>query len=342
MTRILFFLTALLLPAAAMIAAEPAPQRYDFSKRASEIDPRTREHPEIDFVFKDAKGKAMDLQHAAVDTRVPSRGKLVIWLMDYNAGLFDHIAGYGMHGIQVSYANRWFGKLKIENDDGKAVGNVRLEAATGEDFSPLVIIPKPDSIMERSLQFVKWLAKENPPGKWEQFLTADGNGLRWDKVILAGISHGSTTAARFAIYQKVDRVVMFSGPRDNTEDWQGLPSATPANRYFGFSHVLDGGWVGYHYCRSWQLLKMNDYGPIINVDEAKPPYGNTRRLITNCDVKNDAKRAHGTVVPGGAANKDATGKYIHEDVWKYLFTQPVEETGTKVPADPDCKMEQRK
>lgn len=324
-------------------AADAAAQRYDLEKRASEIDPLCREHPEIEFLFADAKGKVMDLQHATIDTRVPSQGKLVIWLMDHNAGLFERVASYGMHGIQVSYANRWFSGVKKENlNDGKSLGDIRLEAATGEDHSPLVTIPKPDGMMERSRQFVLWLTKENPLGKWGQFLTADGSGLRWDKVIICGISHGSTTAARFAIHQQVDRVVMFSGPRDNTDTWQGLPSATPANRYFGFSHVLDGGWVGDHYCRSWQLLKLQDYGPIVNVDDRKPPYGNTRRLITNCEVKNDAGRAHTSVVPGGTAEKNADGTYRLEAVWRYLFTHPVDQTGAAVPMDADCVMDQRK
>jgi hypothetical protein len=323
-------------------AADAVPQRYDLSKRASEIDPRAKEHPEIDFLFKDEKGKVQDLQHATVDTRVPSRGRLVIWLMGHNAGLFERISGYGLHGIEVHYANRWFSKLTKEQlADGESIGKIRLEAATGEDVSPLVAIPKPDSIMERSLQFVKWLARENPQGRWEQFLTPDGNGLLWEKVILSGISHGSTTAARFAIHQKVDRVVMFSGPRDNTEHWQGLPSATPANRFFGFTHVLDGGWVGDHYCRSWQLLKMHQFGPLVNVEHAAPPYSNSRRLITDSDVKQDGKRAHTTVVPGGTAGKDAEGKFIHEAVWRYLFTHPVEEVGESTPMDPACKMDQR-
>jgi len=323
-------------------ADDQTPRRHDLAARASEIDPRTREHPDIDFVFSDEKGKSRDLQHAVVDTRVPSGGRLVIWLMDHNAGLFERISGYGLHGIQVAYANRWFSKLtKEQHSDGVSIGRIRLEAATGEDHSPLVDIPKPDGIMERSLQFVKWLAKENPEGRWEQFLSPDGDGLLWDKVILSGISHGSTTAARFAIHQRVDRVVMFSGPRDNTETWQGMDSATPSNRFFGFTHVLDGGWVADHYCRSWQLLRLHQHGPIVNVDEAKPPYGGTRRLITNSDVQNDGGRAHTTVVPGGSAGKDAGGGFIHEDVWRYLFTHPVDVTGPAVPLDADCEMDQR-
>jgi len=335
-----FVLFAGLMTGAKSGAADPNPQRYDLTKRASEIDPRASEHPEIGFVFADTKGKVMDLQHAVVDTRIKSQGKLVIWLMGHNGSLFERISGYGLHGIQVSYANNWFGGIKKEQiTNDHILGDIRLEAATGEDHSPLVNVPLADGMMGRSLQFVKWLMKENPQGEWQHFLTADGNGLLWDKVIMSGISHGSTTSARFAMYKKVDRVVMFSGPRDNNQSWQDAPSATPANRFFGFTHVLDGGWVGDHYCRSWQLLKMHNHGPLINVEDTKPPYSNTRRLITNADVKNDAGRAHNAPVPGSGSPKDVDGKYIYEPVWFYLFNQPVDQFGPAVQLDTDCKME---
>ena len=312
-------------------------KRFELTARASEIDPRAKPHPEIDFVFE-SKGKPADVQHASVDTRVKAKGKLVIWLMGHSAGLFERVNRFGLHAIRVHYANGWFGKFGNSSPgaDGQQNGHIRLEAATGEDFSPLVEIPKPDGMMERSFQFVKWLSKNNPEGKWEQFITADGKGIDWSKVIISGSSHGSTTAARFAKHQAVDRVVMFCGPRDQYETWQSLPSATPANRFFGFSHVLDGGWSGDHYCRSWELLGLHAFGPIVNVDQVKPPYQNTRRLITDADVKGDDKRAHSCVVPGGASPKAADGSFLHEAVWEYLFTQPVDQTGLAVPQDPDC------
>lgn len=151
---------------------------------------------------------------------------------------------------------------------------------------------------ERAFQFVKHLAKTHPQGKWEQFIAADGAGLDWAKVIISGASHGATSAARFAVHQRVDRVVMLCGPRDQLETWQGFPSATPANRFFGFSHVLDTGWTGDHYCRSWQMLGLHAFGPITDVDATTAPFGNSRRLITKFDVKGDAKRAHSSVQPG--------------------------------------------
>ncbi|MDB6006881.1 MAG: hypothetical protein JWR15_3868, partial [Prosthecobacter sp.] len=189
-------LTCLLALSLSLNAAET------ISKRASEIDPRAKEHPEIDFVFTDKKGKPQDLQNASVDTSVKLQGKLVIWLMGHNAQLFERLNSYGLHAIQPHYANKWFGIIPSDKrDSGKVLGDIRLEATTGEDHSDLVSIPQPDGMMERSFQFVKWLAKEKPAGKWEQFISEDGKGLRWDKVIVSGASHGATTSARFAKHQ---------------------------------------------------------------------------------------------------------------------------------------------
>jgi hypothetical protein len=301
--------------------------KVELSVRASAINPDTKEHPEINYTFTKVKDKYQDMQHAIVDTSVPSRDRLVIWLMGYNRELSEYLSSLGLHLIQPHYANRWFSTVPKEtHDTGECLGNIRLEAAIGEDHSPLVDIPKPDGLAARSLSFVKWLAMENPQGKWERFLNGDQSALRWDKVILSGISHGSTTSARFAKYQKVARVVAFSGPRDQLESWQSLESATPANRYFGFTHVLDKGWTAKHYCRSWQMLGLAEYGPIVNVEEKNAPYGNSRRLITDFDVDGNANKAHGIVV---RANR-------WQIVWKYLFTHPVTQVGKPVSKDPEC------
>ena len=318
---------------------DPQPQQYRLTARASEIDDRVQAHPEIEFLIDLPNGKPADIEHASVDTRVSPKGQLVIWLMGPNEQLFDRLNSYGLHAIRVHYANKWFPICCREIPVGEQCrGNVRLEAATGQDFSDDVQIPKPDGMMERSFQFVKWLIQNHPQGKWEQFLNDDGTGLDWEKVIISGSSHGSTTAARFAKHQKVVRVVALCGPRDQFQTWQSLPSATPANRYFGFSHVLDTGWTEDHYCRSWELLGMHEFGPIVNVDRSQPPFQNTRRLVTDFDVQGDAKVAHSSVQPGKRAFQDpVTGKYRHEQVWKYLYTHPVKVVGDAVPMDERCR-----
>jgi hypothetical protein len=331
-------------PAAAPLTyADPSPKAYDLSARASEIDPRAQAHPEIDFVFE-KNGKPADTERASVDTRVGPQGKLVVWLMGYNQALFERVNSYGLHAIQVSYANGWFAKLNKEPSpaDEQHLGKIRLEATTGINASEAVEIPVPDSMQERAHQFVRWLVKNNPQGRWEYFLNADGRGLDWSKVIICGSSHGATSSARFAIQQRVDRCVMFCGPRDQYESWQGLPSATPANRFFGYSHTLDSGWSGDHYPRSWILLGLNKFGPVVNTDEAKPPYGNSRRLITSADVKGDANRAHGYVTPNAKSSpRDASGNYAQDDVWRYLFTHPVDAVGAPVPPESATRMNLR-
>ena len=325
-----------------LVYHDPAPQRYQFTARASELDPEAKPHPEIGFVFE-KDGKPADLQQAVVDTRVAPQGMLVIWLMGHSSPLFDRLADYGFHALRVHYANGWFGQFGDQSprEEDEFLGKIRLEAATGEDFSPVVQIPKADGMMERARQMVKWLATENPQGGWQHFLTDDQQSLRWDRVIVSGSSHGSTTAARFAKHQKVARVVMFCGPRDQYEPWQALPSATPANRFFAFTHVLDTGWSGDHYCRSWEMLQLHQFGPIVNVDQSQPPYQHSRRLVTDADVNGDERRAHSSVVPGRAAVKNAEGEFVHEAVWRYLFTQPVDQVGEAVPADPDCEHDQQ-
>lgn len=301
--------------------------KVELSVRAREINPDTKEHPDINYTFTKVKDKYQDMQHAIVDTNVPSRDRLVIWLMSYNSELSEYLASLGLHLIQPHYANRWFSTVPKEtHDTGECLGDIRLEAATGEDHSPLVKIPKPDGLVARSLKFVQWLVKENPQGEWGRFLNEKQTDLLWDKVILSGSSHGSTTSARFAKHQKVARVVAFSGPRDQLESWQSLPSATPANRYFGFTHVLDKGWTAKHYCRSWEMLGLAEYGPVVNIEERKAPYRNSRRLITDFDVDGNANKAHGIVVRGDR----------WQIVWKYLFTHPVDEVGKPVAKDPDC------
>ena len=74
---------------------------------------------------------------------------------------------------------------------------------------------------------------------------------------------------------------------------------------------------------------LNAFGPIIDVDTAKPPYGNSRRLTTNLDVGGSAKRAHGIVTP-------AKDDPLFEDVWRYLFTHSVDQVGAPVAIDPAC------
>jgi hypothetical protein len=47
------------------------------------------------------------------------------------------------------------------------------------------------------------------------------------------------------------------------------------------------------------------------------------------------------VTPSKGSPKDAQGRPLQEDVWKYLFTSDVEKVGAAVPAEAGVKMDQR-
>lgn len=269
-------------------------------------------------------GKATDLQAALAPTSHPAsphaeRGQLVLWLMNEPKELFHYLANQGFHCMQIHYAREWFKALSTQaQGDPEFLGNIRLEAATGHDFSPAVAIPVADSIMERARQFLIWLARQQPDEHWQQFLDPQQQ-VRWDRVVLSGISHGATTAARFAKHQAVARVVLFAGPRDQEETWQRLPSATPIERIFAFSHVLDGGWTQHHYDRSWQLMGLTQFGAPVVVEDSSPPYAGSHCLLSHADVQNQAERAHAAIIPGSKAIKKPDGSDLHVPVWDYLF-----------------------
>ncbi len=305
---------------------DPEPQSYKLTERASVIDPRCKDHPEIGFSRINQKGREADGEWGVVDTRVAPRGKLVIWMMGGGGDLPKFTSSYGMHTIGVSYARGWFGKIAMGDQPKNSwVGDIRLEATTGEDFSPLVEIPKPDGFEERSVQLVKWLEKENPQGNWGWFLNKDGSDLRWDEtVILSGLSHGATSAARFAMHRKVNRVILFTGPRDQDQDWQAGESATPPERIFAFAHMKDGGMKDHQYDRSWEMMGLNKLGAIMDVDTVAPPYGNSRQLTT--DFGKSRLRVHNGVYPGNYSWREDV-KWVHAPVWEYLFTHDIDEVG---------------
>ena len=65
MLRFSILLAVTLLGISPTLSAETKPQLYKLQARASEIDPRAKEHPEIAFVSS-KKGKPEDIQNACV------------------------------------------------------------------------------------------------------------------------------------------------------------------------------------------------------------------------------------------------------------------------------------
>jgi hypothetical protein len=93
---------------------EPKIKPYvEFTSRASQIDPRTKAYPQIDFLLE-KEGKPADIQHACRPSGVASKGKLVVWFMGHSPELFHFLADEGFHVLRVHYANGWFNRFGKE------------------------------------------------------------------------------------------------------------------------------------------------------------------------------------------------------------------------------------
>jgi hypothetical protein len=209
----------------------------------------------------------------------------------------------GFHVFTPCY-NSYYGVGNCGTD----IGGCRLEAFEGVDHSPVVNIQPPNAIEPRIVAAMKYLQMKDPGGAWSYFL--DGSKPRWGRIIIAGISHGASSAAVIGGVRNVERVVSLSGPLDTNQAWLKKVPLTPLQRFYGFTHTGDPQHSGHLAA----YATMNLPGAVTSIDGATPPYGDSHRLKTSAT----ATDPHSSTGPGGASPKLA-GMYVFLPVWKYLF-----------------------
>jgi hypothetical protein len=100
-----------------------------------------------------------------------------------------------------------------------------------------------ESIVNRLIKLLAYLDREDPQQNWASYL--DKGMPNWSRIALAGQSQGAGMAAYIAKRQAVARVILFSSPWDFVAPngrfqmmapWLAIPSATPAERWFGGYH----------------------------------------------------------------------------------------------------------
>jgi hypothetical protein len=259
----------------------------------------------------DAAVKALGQQRAFLDTRVPARGQLVVFLhgagSNESCGPAEHLrllAGYGFHVFSPCYVADY----GVENC-GSDIRGCRLEAFEGIDHHPYVQIAPADGIERRIARGLRHLDTLQPEARWGDFL-ADADRPDWTRIVLTGHSHGASTAALIGKVRRLDRIVMLAGPYDPDQAWLAEAPLTAVDRYYGLSHVGDPQHPGH--LAAFAALGLP--GPVVDVDRAAPPYGDSHRLITAVasDTPHSAVRA-GSVSPRVGAS------FALEPAWRYLY-----------------------
>jgi len=284
-------------------------------RRAIKVDATDPRRHDFTFTAKQADAAAtqsLGTQGAYLDTRVKPAGKLVVYLHGASAAALANcangevatlLATEGFHVFTPCY-NSYFGVANCGDD----IGGCRKEAFEGIEHSAVVAIAPPDAIEPRIVAALGYLAKQDPAGDWGYFL--EGGKPYWPGIVIAGHSHGASSAGLIGTIRPASRVVMLSGPLDSGQAWLKAPSVTPLDRFYGFTHAADPQHAGH--LVSFQDLNVP--GAPTSVDGASAPYGNSHRLQSSATVTD----GHGSTTPGGASPKVA-GAYVYAPVWATMF-----------------------
>ena len=236
-------------------------------------------------------------------------------------------AGLGYHAVSLTYPSSVPAAICQRESDENCFENFRLEIITGEDKTGLLSINRANSIENRLLKLISYLHKKDPAAGWSDFLTRD-NELNWERLVLTGQSQGGGHAPLMAKYHKVARVIMYSSPKDY-DVAKGRPAKwyakgkTPLDRFFSFNHMQDK--QGCDYTQQLEVLRtMGSYqfGGPVNVDTTRPPYSNSRILVTNHPGTAISSAEAHTMIMGDGRTPTGPGRVpLFEPVWTYMLTK---------------------
>jgi hypothetical protein len=230
-------------------------------------------------------------------------------------------AQLGYHVISLRYPNSISATAARLDEDPTEFERFRLAIIKGGSSKHITIAPA-DSIENRLIKLLQHLATVRPAEGWSEFLT-DHATIRWERIAVAGQSQGGGHAALIGIRQRVARVICTGAPKDFNQKlgapaaWMNGESATPKSRFFTFNHRQDRQGVPWpQQLQILHALKLDAFGPPVDVDAAAPPYRHSRILFTNYPGGNlSSKEAHTAVISWRNAG-------VFEPVWRYLLTEP--------------------
>ncbi len=272
-----------------------------------------------------AIGSPDDDHHVYLAADGPHNGELLVFLpgthgRPANVSLFlEEAARAGYHTIGLDYPSEDSAN-QVCGDDLGCYERMRRECFDGADVSNVVDVSPANSIKNRLVALLSWLARRHPDEGWGAFLA--GRDLQYGALALAGLSQGGGHAAYIAKIHRVARVLLFSsvcdagsGARPTAATWVSGPHATPIDRYYGFDHT--GNPFAAKIEATWSALGMNRLGPRTPVDGAAAPYGGSHQLVTSMPEPS-RKKAH-TCVVADASTPMSQGVPVFRDVWRTML-----------------------
>lgn len=291
-------------------------------------------------------------QFACISTNGAWRNQLVVFFPGTGGvpASFDNFcqnaANLGFHALALTYDNDTSLDDFCGNDpNADCYFEVRTEFLTGTNSTTKTNITRVNSIEFRLAAFLNYLHTNNPAEGWGQYLIRTNqfwaNALAWTNFILAGHSQGSGYAAFIAKQREVQRVVTFVGGDywlfgEQAAAWNFLPSATPVERWFGFTHSKDAFPVGVQMPK-WEAQELTRFGPVVDVTMEQPPYHYSHTFASTlepCPNVFGNIEYHGATVNDPPQVRDSNGVPFYAGVWTHMLTGPLlPPPGTTVFAD---------
>jgi len=282
--------------------------------------------PAIDWV--PAVNPQFNHHYVWLDPSAPPRSKLFVFLAGTGARprgyqlVQQEAARLGYYVIGLMYKNNVaVGDACPGTPDPDCSGNMRLEIIDGVDRSSFVDVNPANSIDNRLTKLLLYLDAQYPEERWSRFLK-DGEP-KWSQIAIGGHSQGAGQAALIGKIRHVNRVVMFSGPRDRrspdlVDAWISI-GETPAANYFGLFHQRDD--LVSAIIANFGGFDMDRFGDPSVVELAEPPFGGTHMLVTDLEPTG----GYGTPFPHQSSALDlrtpldADGTPLLRDAWRYLL-----------------------
>lgn len=186
---------------------------------------------------------------AYFNDNVLSGNKLLVFLggsfskpTDYQV-FSEFAANQGYHVINLSYPNNPSIQVCAVDNDITCFDKLRHEVVYGEDVSDKISVSQSNSIHNRILKCLQYIAALDPGNNWNQYVASDE--LIYADIIFAGHSQGGGHAAYIAQGNSVERMLMFSSPNDfftsmnQPANWTGLSFQTSISKFYGFSNLRD-------------------------------------------------------------------------------------------------------
>ncbi|HEY3133337.1 MAG TPA: hypothetical protein VGJ47_01785, partial [Gemmatimonadaceae bacterium] len=266
-----------------------------------------------------------NLHYVWLDPSRPSNGKLFVFLPGFTAQsprprghqlVPQEAARLGYHVIALMYQNNVGPGGCAGSPDPDCFENVRVEIIDGIDRSPLVNVSGANSIDNRLTKLLLYLDAQFPAEGWSQFLHQ--GEPKWSQIAIGGHSGGAAQAALIGKIRHVDRVVMFSGPANESAPWVAI-GETPAAKYFELDHVRDH--VASVIFANVAALDMERFGAPVQVEFSEPPYEGTHILLTDLEPRGGyaTPNPHFSTAVDRWTPLDPDGTPLLRDAWRYIL-----------------------